>query len=178
MFPNPRLLFLIALKAGEAGGHRPLIARRPQPHVDVIKLALGHRRGHRRDHCLGQPRVIGARCKRSPALGRVYPIGVIDHQHVEVRGRRQPPRPKRAHAEDHRATSRRRAVAGGELIDNHGPERLQNGLGQFCILAAGGRRIDQATQQMHADAKMPLARPTAGAVKAQFIIGLLSQMRV
>ena len=61
VLPGPGLLALVLGEGREAGGDRPGIARRPQPHVDLVEVALGGRRGERGDQALAQPRVIGRR---------------------------------------------------------------------------------------------------------------------
>ena len=169
MFPGPGLGHLIVLEAAHRGRDRPLATGGAQPHVHLIEPAGGGRGGYGGDHCLGQARVIGPRRQRAAAFGCFLPVGVIDHDQVQIRPGIQLSRPQRPHPQHHRAAPRRRTVTGREFVRHDREQGSDTGIGQIGILQPGLIRIDQPAQVMHADAEMPFMRPGPGRIQRLFV---------
>src|SRR3546814_6590520 len=68
MLPRPRALALVARETVERDRERPLIARRPQPRVDLVERPGRGRHRQRARHALRQPVVIMNRAERLGAI--------------------------------------------------------------------------------------------------------------
>ena len=176
MLPCPSLTHLIRGEAFQRGRHRPLAPRRPQPDINLVKPALRSLRRKRCDKGLRQPRVIGPRRKRPRAGRALDPRRVIDHDHIQIRPRIQPPRPQTAHAQTNRPPPRSWPVTGGKIRQNHRPQRADHRLGKIGVLPARLKAINQPAQMMHADAEMPFLCPAPCGIQLAFVIGSLGQL--
>ncbi len=107
--------------------------RGAQPHIDLVKLPVRHRRCHSRHQRLGQPREIGPRCQRARTFGGVRFARIIDHDEIEVRSRIEPLCPERPHSQDDRSTARNRSVLAGKLLDHDGPKASDDRLREIGI---------------------------------------------
>src|SRR3546814_2685307 len=80
MLPRPRALALVARETVERDRERPLIARRPQPRVDLVERPGRGRHRQRARHALRQPVVIMNRAER---LGAIRFGGIIAGERSE-----------------------------------------------------------------------------------------------
>ena len=177
MLPCPRLFCLICLERGQSRCNRPLPSGWPEAHIDLVEPAFGGRSGQRGHQRLRQSRVIGAGRERSSPIGRFLARAVVNNDQVEVRARIQPPRPERAHAQNDSAPPRSRAVFPGELPHHMRPECRDACLGEIGILPTRLFGINQSTQVMDTDSKLPLALPDPRTIQTRLVIRALGQNR-
>mmetsp|Transcript_23431 Transcript_23431/g.41164 ORF Transcript_23431/g.41164 Transcript_23431/m.41164 type:complete len:627 (-) Transcript_23431:312-2192(-) len=175
MLPQPCVVFLIALKGGPTCGHRPLIARRTQPHVSFIKPPLRCLCGYGGDQGLGQARIVGPRGQGPRPVRLLHVKRVIDHDQVQIGFRRQKPCPKAAHAKDHSPPPRWRAMTPSKVRLHLGPKRRQGRARQIGILPARFLGRGQAAQVMDAHPKMPFLGPDTDGIQLGLVILFHSQ---
>ena len=92
-FPGPGDLGVVAAEGRQRDRDRPLIARRTQPHVHRIELAVHARRGHRRDigvRGAHEPLAAPATVARTSAFGDVFGM-IVDQHQVEIGARPSSP---------------------------------------------------------------------------------------
>ena len=131
---------------------------------------MGHRRGHRGDHRLRQPRIIEPRGQRALTVRAFDASGIVDHDHIQIRGSGQAARAKRSHPDQHRTAPGRRPVTAREFVDHHRPEPAQHRPRQIGILRPHRRGINQPAQVMHPDPEMPFLGPSTTGIQPRLII--------
>ena len=141
VLPGLRLVALIEREGGELGRERPLAARGPQPHVDLVELARLGRRGQRGEQALGEARVIERRAERLRAVRtRRRRREIVDHDEVEIGGRRHLARAELAHRDDGDASAADSSVLGREGLRDAAQARADQALRERAVgLAARGR---------------------------------------
>ena len=166
MLPGPGLGRLVVDEGLQLRGDRPLLPRRPQPHVDLVQRALGGRRRQRADQALRQARVVLLRRQRPRAVRlRRRVVEVVDEDEVEIGGGGHLAPAELAHGDDGRAAARHLPVRAHQLALDGALQRIDQPLGEQRVGAAGLVGLDGARQHAHADEELLLAADDARAVE-------------
>ena len=166
MLPGLRFVALVEREGRELGRERPLAARGPEPHVDLIEAPGLGRRGQRGEQPLRQARIIERSAERLCSV-RLPGVGgeIVDDDEVEVRGRSHLARAELAERDDRDAAAAHSPVFGDKPVGHARQQRSDQALRERAVSAAGAVGIEPARQEIEADEEHFLGGEIARAVE-------------
>ena len=170
---------MIGLEGGETGGDRPRHAGGPQPHIDLVKLALGSQHGQRIDKALRQPRVIGRDGERAFALRRLAPGGnVVDDDQIDIGGEGHLAAAQLAERQHGELAALYHAMRAAEFHRDARQDLGDGGFGDIGKAGAGRLAVEPVAQQLDAELEFALADPAPRQVEHVFVVpGAIEQLR-
>ena len=157
---------LILLEGLKPNGDRPLVARRAQPKIDLIKQSFGGRRRKRADEPLRQARVIlrgGQRALAAAALRER--IGVIEQHEIEIGGRRHLAAAELAERDHRRAAALDPPVRSREFFLDPLQQAANQNFGEIGVGDARRRRRQLHRHKPHPDQEFLLLTEDAGTIE-------------